>query len=117
MLGSGLTAFGVTYVPSVIVAATSSLPADHHLYVPVVGPWLDLGNRPACGIGWIGCDTETANKVLLIGDGILQGIGVLTTIGAFLAPEHDVTVVTASDDKPTVHVTPAQFGASSDGNF
>jgi hypothetical protein len=49
--------------------------------------------------------------VLLVVDGIFQGIGAVTTVWGFLTPEHrEVTTTTAEADKPTVHVTPASLG-------
>jgi hypothetical protein len=127
LLTSGLMAFGGTYIPSVIVAAESGRSADHHLYVPVAGPWLDLGTRPGCGSGSTGCDGETTNKVLLIGDGIIQGVGVVAVVMSFLVPERDEVVTataknTAKNDDTSVHVTPAQvgrggYGLAAFGNF
>lgn len=113
LVGTGLVTFGLSYIPAVIVASQSDQQADHHLYVPVVGPWLDLVNRPACGPESVQCDTETTNKVLIGVDGVFQGIGALTTIVGFLAPEHETEVVTTS--KPSVHVSPARMGAGGYG--
>jgi hypothetical protein len=130
LLTTGLVAFTGAYVPAVIVAAESDRSVDHHLYVPVVGPWLDLANRPGCGIGSIGCDTETTNKLLIILSGVFQGVGVLGTVGAFIFPEHAVVATASNDDsdkdkkeknvathadKPTFHLTPAQFGTAGYG--
>jgi hypothetical protein len=123
LLTTGLISFTGAYVPSVIVGAESSQPADHHLYVPVVGPWLDLADRPGCGIRSIGCDRETTNKVLIIASGVFQGAGVLTTLSSFIFPEHSTTVTTAGTDtkqaaaadKPSVHVTPTDLGAGGYG--
>jgi len=111
LIGSGLVTFGLSYIPAVIVAGTSDTSADHHLYVPIVGPWLDLGDRPGCGgAGNIGCDTETTYKVLLVADGLFQSIGAITTVWGFLTPERREVVTTAAVDKPTVHVTPTSVG-------
>jgi hypothetical protein len=116
MIGTGLITFGVAYLPAVIVAADSSNNVDHHLYVPVVGPWLDLANRPACGPGSISCDNETTNKILIALSGVFQGLGVITTVMGFLVPEHNqTTVTTTGSDKPTVHFTPTQMGAGGYG--
>jgi hypothetical protein len=115
LIESGLITFGLSYIPAVIVAGTSDTSADHHLYVPVIGPWLDLGNRPSCGVGAIGCDTETTNKVLLVVDGIFQGLGVLTTVGGFLTPEHREVVTTADAKKLTLHLTPTQIASGAYG--
>jgi hypothetical protein len=115
LITSGLVTFGLSYIPAVIVAGTSDTSADHHLYVPIVGPWLDLGDRPGCG-PHIGCDTETTNKVLLVVDGLFQGIGAVTTVWGFLTPErHEVVSTAAVVDKPTVHVSPSSVGASGYG--
>lgn len=120
LIGSGLITFGLSYIPSVIVAGTSDLSADHHLYVPIAGPWLDLGDRPGCGPGQIGCDTETTYKVLLVVDGVFQGVGALTTVAGFLSPEHH-ELVTADSDKPTLHIAPASvasgYGVAVFGSF
>jgi hypothetical protein len=121
LIGSGLVTFGLSYIPSLIVAGTSDVPADHHLYVPIVGPWLDLGNRPGCGPGHIDCDAETTDKVLLVFDGLFQGIGALTTVAGFLSPERHELVSTADADKPTLHLGPAHvasgYGLAAFGNF
>jgi hypothetical protein len=121
LIGSGLITFGLSYIPSLVVAGTSDISADHHLYVPIVGPWLDLGGRPGCGVGHIDCDAETTDKVLLVVDGIFQGIGALTTVAGFLSPEHHELVSTADSDKLTLHLAPAHvasgYGLAAFGNF
>ncbi len=88
LLTSGIATFGLTYGAGVIVAATSDRDADHRMFVPVVGPWMALVNRGGCG-GPTGpsCDAETANKVLIVADGIGQGLGILMIVDAFLSPE------------------------------
>jgi hypothetical protein len=110
LIGAGLITFALSYIPSVVVAAGSDVSADHHLYVPLAGPWLDLGDRPGCGAGEIGCDTETTYKVLLVVDGVFQGIGALTTVAGFLSPEHH-ELLTADSEKPTLHLAPARLGS------
>jgi hypothetical protein len=113
LLVTGLATFGLSYIPAVTVAATSSLDADHHLYVPIAGPWLDLANRPPCEARYTSCDTENVNKVLIGVDGVFQAIGVIAIFTSFLAPEHERTVVTASERPRTptkVYVTPAHLG-------
>jgi hypothetical protein len=108
LLHSGLFALGVPYVASVIVAASSDRSEDKHLYIPVVGPWMDYANRGPCGqLGGPSCDTETAYKVLLIGNGILQGIGALEIVGSFLFPQTR-TVTTRADRR--VFVSPYYVG-------
>jgi hypothetical protein len=120
LIGSGLVTFGLSYIPALVVAGTSDVSADHHLYVPIAGPWLDLGDRPGCGAGHIGCDTETTYKVLLVFDGIFQAVGAVTTVTGFLSPERHV-VTTAKLNKPSVHVAPSNvasgYGVLAFGNF
>jgi hypothetical protein len=112
MLSSGLFAFGVPYVASVIVASTSNYDPDKNLYVPVAGPWIDFANRGSCGgFGQRTCENETANKVLLVADGVFQGIGALEIVGAFLMPETYTVVAT----EPRVVVGPSRVGQSGYG--
>lgn len=86
LLSGGAALFGLPYAGSVMIAAVSGSDADARLYVPVVGPFLDLAARPSCGD--YGCPPgETASRVLLVGNGILQTIGVLQIAGALLFPE------------------------------
>jgi hypothetical protein len=88
LLHNGILTFTVPYAVSVVVAATSDRSEDKHLYIPVAGPWMDFANRGGCGhAGEPSCDKETAYKVLLVGNGILQGIGALEVVGSFLFPE------------------------------
>jgi hypothetical protein len=109
LLHSGIFALGVPYVASVIVAASSDRSEDKHLYIPVAGPWMDYANRSSCGhAGEPSCDTETAYKVLLIGNGILQGVGALEIVGSFLFPQ--TTTVTASTDRKVL-VSPYYIGS------
>jgi hypothetical protein len=110
LLRSGLFALGVPYVASVIVAATSERPEDKHLYIPVAGPWLDFANRGPCGrVGEPSCEMETAYKVLLIGNGILQGVGALEIVGSFLFPETR-TVTRAAENERRLFITPYYVG-------
>lgn len=84
MLLTGFVVLGGTYGASAIVAAVSDRKADDKLFLPVVGPWLDLKNRD-CEVN--DCGNDTLNKALLIGDGALQGIGALTMVLSLVIPE------------------------------
>jgi hypothetical protein len=86
LLRSGVWTLGLSYVPALVVAIESPLPADRYLYAPVAGPWLDLAHRECTS-----CRQETLNKVLLVTDGIIQGIGSLEIIGSFLFIERATT--------------------------
>lgn len=89
LISSGLFTLAIPYVSSVVVATQSDHPGDNNLYIPVAGPWIDLANRGDCGNpGQSSCDNETTYKVLLVADGVLQGIGALEILGGLLVPEH-----------------------------
>lgn len=107
MLTIGLFAFGQPYVASMGIAATSSTTADANLWIPVLGPWLDLGARPACS-GSPACGTQNGYKVLLAADGILQSFGAFEIVSAFIWPE--VVPVTK-----VVALRPERFGSDGYG--
>ncbi|HEY2513107.1 MAG TPA: hypothetical protein VGI39_19700 [Polyangiaceae bacterium] len=112
LLTSGLIVFGIPYTASLVAGATSNLDADHHLFVPLVGPWVDLANRPNCPPGSNACDNETTNKVLLGVDGVFQAIGTIEIISAFLSPEHKtVTTVPATAYTPQMTITPSRIAS------
>jgi hypothetical protein len=113
LLMSGVLTLGLTYGAAAVVAATSSLDADHRMFVPVAGPWMALFNRGGCG-GPIGpsCDTQTADRVLIAADGIGQALGAFMIIDAFLNPETiTVSRSTTADDKPTLRFAPSSMGS------
>jgi hypothetical protein len=112
MLSSGIVGVAVPYLASVVVGAESNHPGDRNLFVPVAGPWMDLGDRH-CQVGE-SCNHEGLYKGLLIADGIFQGLGALEIVGAFLFPE-TITARTASHGTPTrtagVHIAPTGVGS------
>ncbi|MBV9946968.1 MAG: hypothetical protein JOZ69_08980 [Myxococcales bacterium] len=115
LLMTGLVAFGVPYIASVSVAATSSHAGDSNLWVPAIGPWLDLGARGGCPASSAtmnpDCGAETGNKVVLVADGILQTFGVLEVIGAFVFPETcGPAAVVTGENGENVSFTPAKLG-------
>jgi hypothetical protein len=116
LLVSGLVTLTLSYIPAFVLATQSTLPIDQRLYAPVVGPWLDLANRPACGPTTVLCNTEIAAQAMLVADGIVQAVGaiqVLVGLGSLAneSSSNNVKVV----DKVGVRVTPAQFGAGGYG--
>ena len=58
--------------------------ADKKLYYPVVGPWMDLHQRSCSDTP---CSSKTLDQVLLIGDGVVQGIGALGVLLSLVIPE------------------------------
>src|SRR5262245_54025367 len=84
LLGVGVGVFAAAYIPGVLVAMQSDRDGDGWLYAPVIGPWVDLFDREGCGQG---CGYETINKLLLIGSGVAQAVGVGAVVASFLVPE------------------------------
>jgi hypothetical protein len=89
---SGVWTFAGTYIPSLVVSQVSPYKFDRALAIPVAGPWIDLGTRDCDG-----CDLETLNRVMLVGDGILQTVGVVKVIGALFVWERRVTTIASVD--------------------
>jgi len=116
LLMSGIIMSGVPYIASVAIAASSNHSGDDNLYIPVVGPWLDIGRRGDCPVGSHACDNETGNKLLLGIDGVFQGIGALQILGAFIFPEtREITTVPATAFTPAMTLTPTKMGRSGYG--
>lgn len=106
----------ISYTPSFIVAATSPHVGDDKLFIPVLGPWWDLAERPKCGdgAGKTSCRNEFFNDTALIIDGLAHAAGLVGLVSAFFIPEErKVTTVTGSN-APTkhfsVHFTPTTLG-------
>jgi hypothetical protein len=114
VFSSGAVMFGGSYVASIIAGASTDHPGADRLYVPVLGPWLALGDWGNCPVGNPSCDSNTTDKVLLVADGIVQAAGVLTMIDGLVWPTHHHHVVVA-DTK--VHVTPTGNGMMVFGHF
>jgi hypothetical protein len=76
-LGFGAALLGGAWLPSVIVAASSDIDANHWLYLPVAGPWVAYAMRDACvpDIDPRPCLNDAGARVGLIIDGILQTTG------------------------------------------
>jgi hypothetical protein len=109
LLWSGVVTVGIPYVASAVVGGESAYAPDRALFIPIAGPWVDLSQRSGCPVSASSCNTETLNKVLLVGDGLFQGIGALTILSAFLFPERGG--VRARVARPELHVTPISLYA------
>lgn len=82
LLHKGVWVLSLAYVPALIVAIESHLDADEYLYVPVVGPWLDLAHRDCPH-----CAHEGRNVGGLVTDGVFQGLGALSIVTSLLFRE------------------------------
>ena len=85
---------------------------------------MNLANREPCGTGrnMPACDRENTYKVLLVADGVLQGLGALEILGGLLFPETKTVMVaekppsrSAAIFSPTLHFSPTRMGHSGYG--
>ncbi len=112
---SGAVMFGGSYLASVIAAGSTDHPGAERLYVPVLGPWLALGDWGNCPVANPSCDNNTTDKVLLVADGIVQAAGVLTMIDGLVWPSSHHRAAVVADKK--IHVTPTGNGMAVFGHF
>lgn len=84
LLVGGLAVIAATYIPPVIVAASSDVDGDDFLFIPIAGPWMDLAARDDCSGA---CDGEDAYRMLLISIGITHVVGTALVVSSFLVPE------------------------------
>ena len=108
LLSTGTGLFVLSYVPSVIAGAVSPRGEDTNLFIPVVGPWMDLNQRNAPA-----GHSEDVAKGLIVTSGIAQGAGVLLAISSLIIPESTSTTEKSqvAKEKPEVHVMPVSFAA------
>ncbi len=88
MVVMGVLALVGGYTPAALVAAKSPIYSDNSLYVPVLGPWLDVADRPKCGPGSVRCGVETGNQALLVLDGVFQAWGVAAILVGLFSKEY-----------------------------
>ena len=85
LLKTGIIVSLASYAGSAIAGAASQRDEDKLLFVPLVGPWLDLGNRDCdareCG------KMESTNRAMIATAGAFQLAGTLLIVGSFLVPE------------------------------
>lgn len=83
ILITGAALLASTYVTTAAVVGANGPVSDHDLYIPVVGPWINLADRSCVGE----CPDETRDKWLIAGSGVLQGVGAIMTLTSFFVPE------------------------------
>jgi len=119
MLRSGVWTLGLSYVPALVVGIESPLSGPGFLRAPGGGPGIPSPRRDCPQ-----CEHETLNRVLLVSDGVIQGVGALEILGSFLFTEHTVVHQAAAlDQSPTFHLrlSPTRiaggYGMTAYGNF
>ncbi len=108
---SGVLVFGASYGAAVITAASSDHKGDNRLYVPLLGPWLDLGTRGSCPVSSSSCDHETTDKVLVVVDGIFQAAGFISVIDGIFDPRRHGGTIDRTAERG-VHVHPTAMATS-----
>lgn len=114
LLGLGSVLFVGSYGASVIVGAASGNDADKKLFIPVAGPWLDMGDR-TCGFGQCNA-TEDFNNALLVASGVAQAAGIGLAVASLFVPDSSSSrTVAKAPPKPELHVLPTSFGRAGAG--
>lgn len=128
LIVSGSIILGVPYFLSLSVAASSKADADHWLYVPLLGPFIDVGNRKEdCNTfsnGNFGstttCTDDSSVRFFLMTDGLMQAAGAAMLILGFALPQRllvrdDAPFVGSSGRQFVWSVAPRTFGRSGYG--
>lgn len=108
LLSTSVGLFGLSYGSSVLGGAISDRNADKRLFIPVVGPWMNLADRGCnrsnpCGEG------EGVAKAMIVTSGIAQGASALLALGSLIIPETRTERVKTAG--PSVKIVPMSFGA------
>jgi hypothetical protein len=108
VLGIGFLTLTLAYVPAGVIATASGHSGDGNLGYPLLGPWLDIGSRPACGAGAVPCGVEAGNLTLLVVDGVAQAWGLFAMATSFLVPDH-------ASKSAWLRVAPTRLGSAGYG--
>jgi hypothetical protein len=107
LITGGLVLIG-TYATTAAVVGANGNSGDHDLYIPVVGPWINVAERTCSG----DCEDHKRDTVLITASGILQGIGSVMVLTSFIVPEKVATAkILAGPVKMQVTPTAAAGGA------
>lgn len=109
----GAIVFAGAYGASAWVANNSEHAGADRLWVPVAGPWLALNDWGDCDIENPDCDETTTDKVLLIGDGVAQAVGLVAVVGGILSPRQHVVDTSVAG----VNFAPSRNGIVAFGSF
>jgi len=100
-----------TYATTAAVSGANGPVADRDLYIPIVGPWINIADRSTDR------ENNTRDTVLIAGSGVLQGVGALMLITSFFVPER-VPAARISAGNVKMQVAPtASMGGGGVGAF
>jgi hypothetical protein len=108
LLSTGTGIFVLSYGSSVIAGAVSDRDADKKLFIPVVGPWMDLGDRGCSATQPCGGNEDVA-KAMVITSGVVQGAGLLLALSSLIIPESTTVSDHSTSAKSEVHVLPVSL--------
>jgi len=98
-IASGTIALSLGYGVASVLAISSTYDKDRLLFIPIAGPWIDLGLRPP------GTSDENWARVGLIVDGVAQLAGLVLVITGLVMKQHAPRSIAAL-------VTPTTTGVS-----
>lgn len=106
------------YATSVGIGAVSDFKPDDRLFVPIVGPWMNLAERP-CAVGDSGCgNDEDLAKATMVSLGVIQAAGAGLTIASFFVKERpSETRIKVPDNTATFRIVPYGAGLGAVGRF
>jgi hypothetical protein len=116
LLYTGLVLFSVTYTGSVVAGgAAGDRVEDKNLFIPLVGPWLDVGQRN-CEVRRCDDAQEAIWKSLIIASGVVQGASALMVLSSFFIPQRIDAPSTeprsaAAKPRSSFHIGPVSYAA------
>jgi len=99
LLASGTVALSLGYGVASVLAVSSTYDEDRLLFIPIAGPWIDLGLRPP------GTSDENWARFGLVVDGVAQLAGLVLVVTGLVMKQHAPRNVAAL-------VTPTATGVS-----
>lgn len=94
-----------TYATTAAVSGANGPVADRDLYIPIVGPWINIADRDT------NRPDNTRDTLLIAGSGVLQGIGAALIVTSIFVPE-SVPAARISAGNVKMQVTPtAGYGS------
>ena len=103
-----------TYATTAALSAANGPTADKDLFIPVVGPWINLADRDT------NRPNNTRDTTLIVGSGVLQGVGAVMLVSSFFIPEKVPTArISAGNVKMQITPTagPGAGGLGAVGTF
>lgn len=98
LLGGSIGLLALSYVPAAIVGIASPKGTDAWMALPVVGPWIALGEGSSAR-PWTG-------DVAIAADGVIQGIAAVGIVTSFVVPDAELPLGMNSK----LRVTPTTMG-------